>query len=99
MNHQQITQGLREIGAAWAVRDDKYCSPNDPFEAQQRGEKTYHIHPDAAHPYQNDIRRFYSLAEIAAYIQACEEAGEAIKAGNDVEAEEIMQAFEQGLRP
>jgi len=95
MNHRQITQGLKEIGAAWAVRSDKWCSPNDPLDDQIKGIKTYHIHPDRSYPHQNSIKRFYSLAEIAAYIRACKKAAQAT---SDEKGMEIMEDFWAGLK-
>jgi hypothetical protein len=66
----QIEQGLEDIGACWAVRSDKYISPNDDFDA----EPTYHVHPDASYPHQNHIKTFDSLRELWSWIQACKES-------------------------
>lgn len=68
---QQIEQGLKDIGACWAVRSDKFCDANDPYGDQIDGRKTYHIHPDRSEPRQNSVKRFDSLDEIWFWIQAC----------------------------
>lgn len=71
--HDRITRKLAELGMAWAVRSDKFCDPNDPLEDQMAGRKTYHIHPDAARPHQNDIRRFDSLKEVEEWLEEGED--------------------------
>jgi hypothetical protein len=63
----QITKGLEEIGAAWAVRDDKYVAAEDHRDGVSR--PMYHIHPDRGYPHVNSIMRFRTLAEIAEYIE------------------------------
>jgi hypothetical protein len=92
----RITKGLKEIGAAWAVRNDRYCSPNDPLEDQVARKRTYHVHPDASYPHQNHIIRFRNLDEIAAYIKV-RKAAEA--AEDEVEGYEIMEDFFNSLLP
>jgi excisionase family DNA binding protein len=69
---QQITARLQAIGAAWAVRSDKFCDPNDSLEAQAAGLKTYHVHPDAGFPHWNDVVRFRTLDEIEDWIEKAE---------------------------
>jgi len=64
-----ISTGLSEIGACWAVRKDRYTDPGDPYGAQVRGERTYHIHPDASRPYVSAMLRFRTLDQIAEYIK------------------------------
>lgn len=66
--HDRITQQLHDIGAAWAVRSDKFCDANDSLEAQQAGRKTYHVHPDREYPHQSDVIRFGSLRTIENWI-------------------------------
>ena len=63
----QIEQGLSEIGACWAVRADKYVSPDDEFGAKP----SYHVHPDASYPHVRSIKRFESLDMLWSWIQAC----------------------------
>jgi len=92
----RITKGLRKIGAAWAVRSDRYCSPNDPLEDQIEGKRTYHVHPDASFPHQDNIKRFRNLDEVQAYIKACM-AAEA--EGDEVKAQQIMEDFWYNLPP
>ena len=92
----RITKGLREIGAAWAVRNDRYCSPNDPLEDQIEGKRTYHVHPDASYPHQDHIVRFRNLDEIAAYIKAREAAS---AAEDEAEGDRIMEDFWADLPP
>lgn len=67
---KQIEQGLEDIGACWAVRSDKFCDANDPYEDQIEGRKTYHVHPDRTEPRQNAIKRFDNLDELWSWIDA-----------------------------
>ncbi len=66
----QIEQGLSEIGACWAVRADKYISPDDGYDAKP----TYHVHPDRGYPHERAIKRFQSLDMLWSWIQACKRA-------------------------
>lgn len=87
--HSRITKGLREIGAAWAVRSDKYlCTDHNCCNALNGDKPAYHIHPDASYPHQSNIMRFRSMADLEGYIKARKAAA---KAKSDVEAHEIMQ--------
>jgi hypothetical protein len=67
---QQIERGLEEIGACWAVRSDKYISPQDSYDAKP----TYHVHPDAKYPHERAIKRFGSLDSLMNWIDACKRA-------------------------
>ena len=67
---QQIEQGLKDIGACWAIRSDKFIDPSDGYDAAP----TYHVHPNAAYPHQDNIRAFKSLRELWSYIQACKQS-------------------------
>lgn len=70
-NVRSITQGLQEIGAAWAVSNNKYlCTNHQCCNALEGNRPAYHVHPDASEPRNIYIRRFKSLGEIAAYIKA-----------------------------
>ena len=91
---EKITKGLIEIGACFAsskdrfvcTRHDCYCKRVEPI----AGNKCYHIHPDASHPYEMDIVAFNSLDEIAAYVAARKEAN----AQNDASKSfEIMECY------
>lgn len=66
----RVSKGLEDIGACWAVRSDKYTSPDDGYDSKP----TWHIHPDASYPHNNSIIRFSSLKEILNWITACKEA-------------------------
>ena len=90
MTHQQITKKLSEIGAAWAVRSDKYVDPNDGYGAKP----TYHIHPDASYPHQDSIKKFDNLDEVAGYVTARINAG---KAKTESESFRIMDDFWESL--
>ena len=70
--HDRITERLSAIGAAWAVRSDKFCDANDSLEAQQAGRKTYHIHTEAEYPHWNYVERFESLTEIEDWLDEVE---------------------------
>lgn len=86
--HNRVTKSLLEVGACWAVRSDKYCDANDPYEDQLAGVKTYHVHPDQSYPHQDHIIRFRSLKEILAWTKAVKACNE-----NESEAPEIMEDF------
>jgi hypothetical protein len=86
---QQISKKLVESGAAWAVTDRKCILPGDGFGAKP----SYHIHPDASHPHENQIRHFSSLDEIEAYASAKLEAK---KAWDDFKSGKI--SFEESER-
>jgi len=68
----QITKKLKEINAAWAMRNNKCVLPEDAQNGSTR--PTYHIHPDRSYPHQNSIMRFDTLAEIAEYIEVRKQA-------------------------
>jgi hypothetical protein len=70
----KIAKQLREIGAGWAVRADKYLSPDDPLGTQARCEKTYHVHPDICQPEVTAVLRFRTLADIERWIKAQKDA-------------------------
>lgn len=91
MAKQQITQKLQSVGAAWAVRSDKWISPNDGFGAKA----TYHVHPDASYPHQSHIKRFDNLEEVAGYAKAREAAA---AASSESEAWRIMDDFWASLQ-
>ena len=68
---KKVTEGLREIGACWAVRMDKFVDPGDNWRMDGRPiAATYHIHPDCERPEQSATLRFDTLKEIAEYIEA-----------------------------
>lgn len=67
---QQISQKLVEAGACWAVTDRKCILPGDGYGATP----SYHIHPDASYPHENQIRRFSDLETLEAYASAKLEA-------------------------
>lgn len=67
MNKQQITKNLHAIGASWAVTD-------------QRRNGSYTVHPYRADPQENAILYFYSLKELANWIDVKREAGELTRA-------------------
>ncbi len=68
----KITARLQNIGAAWAIRTDKFCDANDPLENCAAGRKTYHIHPDQSYPHWNSVQRFDTLAEIEDWLATAE---------------------------
>lgn len=67
--HDRITQRLRKLEMAWAVRSDRFCDANDPLDDQIEGRKTYHIHPNASYPHQLHIVRFDSMREIEEWLK------------------------------
>jgi hypothetical protein len=62
-NKKQVTKGLLDIGACWAVSDTKYqgTSFND---VRPR----WHIHPDCTYPHEANIMSFDTLRDLAGYI-------------------------------
>ena len=90
---KQVIKKLEELGMAFAGRTDKYTDPSDPFGAQQRGEKTYHIHPDRSYPSVTAIKRFDTLQEILDFCDATEYATNLAKAGEYIAAELVMDNF------
>ena len=88
MTHAQATEALQSIGAAWAVTDQKVRLPNDAPD----GRASYHVHSDAAYPHERHIRRFFTLTEVAHYIEA-----RRLAAADISRAEVIMQAFNESL--
>ena len=73
--HEMVTKGLTEIGAAWAVRSDRYiCTNRQCCDYLAGDRRAYHVHPDASYPHQNSIKRFSNLDEVAGYIRACKKA-------------------------
>jgi len=90
---KQVSKRLAELGMAWAVRDDKFTDPGDPMDAQVRGEKTYHVHPDRTRPEGTAVKRFHSLQEIADYCNAVEMAQQLFAAGEYLAAENVMDNY------
>ena len=70
--HDRITKRLSTIGAAWAVRSDKFCDAKDSLEAQQAGRKMYRIHPDAEYPDWVNVERFESLTALEDWLDEVE---------------------------
>jgi len=89
----QITRGLSEIGAAWAVTSAKTVLPEDRPDPNGRVRPTYHIHPDRTYPHQNSIISFERLADIAAYIEARKEAA-SLDDGTDAGLEAAINCME-----
>jgi len=60
----KVREAFREVGAAFAIRSDRFVYPSDPYGAQVRREKQYHVHPDASQPEVTAMLRFRTLDEI-----------------------------------
>lgn len=74
----RITNGLEEIGAAWATSASKYiCTRYDCCNVLNGDKPAYHIHPDASEPRDIYIKRFTSLNEIAEYVATAKRANAA----------------------
>jgi len=72
---ERITNGLHEIGAAWAVSTTKYiCTRYDCCNVLDGDRPAYHIHPDRSEPRDIYIKRFTSLSAIAEYIATAKRA-------------------------
>ena len=87
---QRISEELSQIGAAWALRDDKYISPDDEWGAKP----TYHIHPDQSEPYSFRVKRFRSLKEIQMYIASVKTCMQVEDQGLKAD---IMEEYEAAL--
>jgi len=72
----KVREALREVGAAFAIRSDRFMDPSDPYGAQVRREKRYHIHPDASRPEVTAMLRFRTLDEILGWAAAAKQAKE-----------------------
>jgi len=72
----KVREALREVGAAFAIRSDRFMDPSDPYGAQVRREKRYHIHPDASRPEVTAMMRFRTLDEILGWAAAAKQAKE-----------------------
>lgn len=68
----QVTAGLLEIGASWAVTDQKCILPSDGSYARP----TYHVYPDSEWPFERYIMRFNNLQSLWSWIKACKWADE-----------------------
>lgn len=73
---QKVGERLQAVGAAWAVRSDRYVSPDDPMGAQVRRERRYHVHPDVHWPINTAILRFRTLDEINEWCKMREDQAE-----------------------
>ena len=75
INKRQITQGLQDIGGAWATSSERYvCTNHNCCQPLDGDRPAYHIHPNANYPHRDDIKRFGTLVEVAGYIKACKKA-------------------------
>ena len=72
----KVREALREVGAAFAIRSDRFMDPSDPYGAQVRREKRYHVHPDASQPEVTAMLRFRTLDEILGWAAAAKQAKE-----------------------
>ena len=70
----KVREALREVGAAFAIRSDRFMDPSDPYGAQVRREKRYHIHPDKSQPEVTAMLRFRTLDEILDWAAAAKQA-------------------------
>ena len=86
MTIEQMSQALQAIGACFAVTTAKTILPNDPFGSKP----SYHIHPDASNPRQEDIERFYSQAQFADWIRTMKAAR---RATSQKEADPLWVAY------
>ena len=70
MTIDQMSDTLKSVGACFAVTSAKTVLPNDPFGSKP----SYHIHPDASNPRQDDIERVYSQAQFQDWIRTMKAA-------------------------
>ena len=65
MTEAQMVSALKSVGACFATSTAKFVAPTDPIGAKP----TYHIHPDAANPRQEDIIRVHSGAQLLDWVR------------------------------
>ena len=90
-----LTERMLRLGMAWALRRDKYVSPDDPLEDQMRGRKTYHVHPDRSYPHQNHVKRFNSMADLEQYVELREQYAEAVQREDQGQMERLADELEE----
>lgn len=85
MTINQMSSALKSVGACFAVTTAKTVLANDPYMAKP----SYHVHPDASYPHQNDIVRLYSQAQFKDWIRT----SKAVQRANDNEASYVLWAL------
>jgi hypothetical protein len=65
MTIDQMAAALQSVGAHFAVTSAKTVLPNDPHGSSP----SYHIHPNAANPRQDDIERIYSQKQFQDWVR------------------------------
>ena len=70
MTIDQMSAALKSVGACFAVTTAKTVLPNDPFGSKP----SYHIHPDASNPRQEDIERVCSQTQFKDWIRTMKAA-------------------------
>ena len=84
MNRKQITQGLEDIGACWAVTNEKTQLPGE-------HKRFYHIHGDASYPHVDAMWRFSTLQQIADYIYTAKRVLAETQGLNPMEASDYAE--------
>ncbi len=74
MTIDQMSQALKSVGACFAITTAKTVLPNDPFGSKP----SYHIHPDASNPRQDDIERVYSQEQFRDWMKTVKAAQRAV---------------------
>jgi len=74
MTIDQMAKALTDVGACFAVTTAKTILPSDPSGSRP----SYHIHPDASNPRQDDIERVYSQEQFRDWINTAKAARRAV---------------------
>ena len=86
MTVDQMYQALKSVGACFAVSTAKTILPNDPHGVKP----SYHIHPDASNPRQEDIERAYSQNQLMDWVRTAKAAA---RATSQEEAFPLWEAY------
>ncbi len=70
MTTEQMVKALDSVGACFAVTTAKYVAVRDGHDAKP----SYHIHPNASYPHENDIVRIYSQEQFIDWIRTMKAA-------------------------
>lgn len=86
MTKNQMELALEQVGACFAITSAKCILPSDGYDSKP----SYHIHPEASYPHEQDMVRVYSHKQFADWIRT---AKAAIKTDQE-QAYLLWQAYE-----
>ncbi len=74
MTTEQMVKALDSVGACFAVTTAKYVAVRDGHGAKP----SYHVHPDASYPHEQDIERIYSQSQFQDWVKTTKAAKRAV---------------------